>query len=333
MSSANLAEPTLIIDRDALAQANEAPAYVHEETTTVDWMIDPDGLGLPPRSVELEVYARIWAFTRNGVGVYCEPQQKLAERIYTTRKSVNIALQSLIERNLITVVGIVGDEKTGIRAYVVNAAPASQAKRRLEERWDREQGETVAIETPAPRMKVVMGAAQEAPHAPEQHESADASEDAAPSPEGFDELMRAYPKETSKRYAAKARELYQGLLDEGHTPEEIKEALDAYLDDHRLANAGRINKRFLKSFNNFLSEGSGARAYMAPSRRKRAAASEKKPLKPCFSRAHSGDKSFWVVSYGPNAFELDLPADAGEEQLNEAFEREVAARGLAKKTG
>lgn len=111
-----------------LMQPWEDETYLSQDYTCIyQWMHRPEGLGMRFCNAECIVYARIWGASRNGTGVYCESQKKLAETFGFSRKTVNLALQELLRRGYITVVGIIGNEKTGIRAYRCDPIVANRA--------------------------------------------------------------------------------------------------------------------------------------------------------------------------------------------------------------
>lgn len=93
------------------------PSLSQDFTCIYQWMHRPEGLGMKFSHADCIIYARIWGASHDGVGVYCESQKKLAETFGFSRKTVCLALGELVRRGYVNVVGYVGNEKTGVRAY------------------------------------------------------------------------------------------------------------------------------------------------------------------------------------------------------------------------
>ena len=358
-----------------LMQPGEDDTYLSQDFTCIyQWMHRPEGLGMRFSNAECIVYARIWSASRNGMGVYCEPQKKLAETFGFSRKTVNLALKELLERGYIMVTGVLGNEKTGIRAYRCDPAVANRAiaaimdldelRRSLtKERNAALLGGLPDPGTPTPDAEPSPDAAPTAPAdamepqtpalvpAPSPDDPAFPSEPdrdpvvveprpqpvREPSPEkrvvsaterecGFNALLREYPKSCNGPSRRAAREAYNKLVDEGHTPEEILEALHAYLRDHRRRNGGQLAANYLKSFQNFLTFANGARQYLEELERERASGGEAPPDRPTFRHVSGPNgRGSWISGgRGVTPIELLAPDDASYEELLRLYDEEVS---------
>lgn len=326
-----------------------------------DWMQARYGLPWRLGSCVSLVYARIYEATRHGIGIFCEPQAHLAELVGHSRRQVNQCLKTLEALKLIEVVGIVGHPKTGIRAYRVLADPVNRAIQARNEDMAARAAEQAsapvvdlggvspaapAAELPTgPRRAPAPTAARNDETPPRPQPEAPASDSAGASGEdvrpvraprlseeqraAFQRLSRRYRKPCRGGYLEEAEAAYEELIEEGHTPEEIETALEAYLDDFFSADRPRAQKsqRYLKSLNRWLSEGSGARYWLSlisgPPRRRRDAAQESREW--TYSRYNSGNERGWIASDGSRVLVLDVESEEPDmDELALALDRALA---------
>ena len=94
------------------------------------WMWSKSGLGLKLGSVELCLYARIYAFSRRGAGVYYETQEAAARAFEVSVRQVQRAIKSLSESGLVVEVGRyrLGNDRDS-RRFKVSQARIDEAVR------------------------------------------------------------------------------------------------------------------------------------------------------------------------------------------------------------
>lgn len=324
---------------DALWES--VPSLAQDYTSIYDWMCKRMGLGLKASSVECLVFARIWGVTRDGIGIYCEPQRQLAERYDVSRKQVNVALGRLIDKGYVHVVDIVGNARTGIRAYRCDQRLANAAMARVLNHGLYEE----SLRGPRPDAPADPAAGGEHAPAPTPSEASRGpiaerpatsvpqgghEEEVAPScgpDDGFEQALRSYPKKCSGRYVARAREAWRRLVAEGHSPDEVRRALDAYVDDSRDRNGAR-SLRYLKHLNNALVDGDGVRAFLQRRRPTPPPSSDGGSIK--WTHAHDGTESVWIARLpdAPGVPEcVYLPAEASVEERERELARVLAANG------
>ena len=317
-----------------------------------DWMQARYGMPWRLGSCISLVYARIYEATRHGVGIFCEPQAHLAELVGHSRRQVNQCLKRLEELGLVEVVGVVGHPRTGIRAYRVLAGPVNRAiqtrndevAQRASSRQSQDVVDLGGVSPCAPAAEAKRppstAAQSDAPSSPAQplgpagdstgssgrDEHSDQQEPLTPEEhKSFEQLAKRYRKPCRGGYLKEAARAYAELIEEGYSPEEIDEALDAYLSDFFSSARPRDQKsqRYLMSLNRWLSEGSGCRYWLSllssssgPSDRP-----EGKQRTWSYSRYKSGAERGWIASNGSQVLVLDVKSDdPGEAELAEALE-------------
>lgn len=313
--------PDVMIASDILNEVSLAQDY----TCIYTWMHHERGLAMHFASAECVIYARIYDSSRNGTGVYCEPQSKIAKTFGFSSKAVSQALCSLVEKGLVHVVEGFGPEEMGIRAYQCDIHAANRAiaamidldelKKALSEEGSGEAGVRKA-DSDAP-----VSASTPATNRRSRRKGHDELS------EGFLDLLRAYPKPCSGKFVETAMAEYERLLSEGYTQEEIMKAVNDYLDEHKARNGGEVNRQFLKSLNNFLEYATGIRSFLSPIPTAEGTDILGQDKGVSFVLGTCGSRKSWIArSVDGSVIELDCPEASTKEQLSAAYERQVEAR-------
>lgn len=300
-----------------------------DHTCIYTWMHHENGLALRFASAECVIYARIYDSSRNGIGVYCEAQSKIAKTFGFSPETVNQALHSLVEKGLIRIVCGFGSDGAEIEAYRCDVRASNRAIAAMIEYDERND----AMPEVGSRLTEARGpdAATTAARSVPATDRLGAHSEHGKYPEGFRDLLKAYPKPCSGKYVALAAAEYGRLLSEGYAQEAILRAVNDYLDEHRARNGGVVNQQFLKSLNNFLEYSTGARSYLPPIPTSEETDNLGKVKGVSFVLGTCGARRSWIARAADGSvIELDCPEASTREQLSAAYERQVEDRHAKK---
>lgn len=313
------------------------------------WMRPEYGMPFSLGSSTNLVYARIYEATKNGIGVFCESQGRLGELIGRSRRQVAECLRRLLNAGLIEVVGYVGHERTGIRAYRALPGPVNRAVAAwMSAKTADSAGNstfvdgvgmltlTASVDLKSPSPTACAGSPQVA-SAPEL--STESPEDPSPlTPErekSFRDLVDSYDRPPARAdFMLAAKRSYARLLDEGYSPTEVREAADAYLADFYdpCKPRSRRNPRYLKYLNNWLADASGARAWLSVVRPRGRMASKceqasTEAARPLFKSFEDRGRRVWFAEVGSEQVFLDVGDCPSREELERALAREREVDG------